>query len=188
MEINRRGFIGVLTAIPFVSTFSGEGQAMEPKAPDPERRDVDLSRDNGAREPLSMRRFGLEVFRLASLKLAGHPMRLVGPEVSYVGTIWGEGLGGQKFFTHQPYVGIRDLPMVGREIARDRLLMDDIAEQIADHVKRLNLTRFGLMQPIEHGCEYARYANSRWSLRFVTQWDLSSDETLGRFDLIGGQS
>lgn len=98
---------------------------------------------------------------------------------------------GERGLKHQLTVAMRPFDaaeMIGDpdEVARKRI--NKVAKELAAEIKSLKLKKFGSLPVNLPGCDVAevRSKEDGIALRVVKQYDVLSNRTLIRFDMIGG--
>lgn len=182
--ITRRGFLGTMVAAPAAaSVVFGDGHlpAWNPP-PAPIESDMGLRFDAGARRSASAEYFANVVLRLVTRHLRGVPLTRLGGDEAWLGDTWGSGT-----FNKMPYAIIPEIRFASDsgDLILDRLEVDDLARRYAQHVRDSGLRYVGRLA-LPSGLQHAlRVENRRLSMRFLAFYEVHTNYTVGRFDVLG---
>lgn len=179
--ITRRGFLGSLAVAPAAASFVlGDGRATPGKPPHPVETPCELRFDAGVTRVASAEYFANVVLRLVTRHLRGMPLTRLGGDEAWLGDTWGSGT-----FNKMPYVVIPELRFNHGDLFLDRLEVEDLARQYAQHVRESGVRYVGRLS-CPDGLQHAlRVENHRLSLRFMAFYEVQTNYVVGRFDLIG---
>lgn len=181
--ITRRGFLGSMVAAPVAASFVvGNVPDAMPFLPAPVEAQCEIRFDNGATRAVSPEYFANVVLKLVTRRLRDLPLTKVGSDNAWHGDMWGSG-----HFDQGPWLALPNMRFAdGGNLILDRIEVDDLARQYAEHVRASGIRyvgRLALPNRLQHA---VRVENHRLSLRFLAYWEPQTNYMVGRFDMLGG--